>query len=248
MQPRSCRRRCSFSGAQHQGLAMFDTLLATLGAGGPVVGLLFAMSVAALAIILLKIWQFSSVGIGRYQVARDALSQYQQGRLDDALATADTSRNPVAKALARAFRGRLRGLDEGTVREEVARAGQADLFALRGHLRTLELIAALAPLLGLFGTVLGMIEAFRQLESAGSQVNPAVLSGGIWQALLTTAAGLGVAMPVLAALTWLERRVDALAHEMNMLVTQVFTEDLTVDRGRMEMTHGRGQAALQPAE
>ena len=227
---------------------MFESFFATIGAGGPVVALLLAMSVAALAIILMKLWQFASVGIGRHQVAREALWLYQQGRLDDALSQADSSRDLAAEALARAFRGRMRGLDEGTVREEVARAGQADLFALRGHLRTLELISALAPLLGLFGTVLGMIEAFRQLEAAGSQVNPAVLSGGIWQALLTTAAGLGVAMPVLAALTWLERRVDALAHEMNMLVTQVFTEDLSVDRRHMEMTHGRGQAALQPAE
>ena len=227
---------------------MFEDLLATLGAGGPVVALLLAMSVAALAIILMKLWQFARVGIGRHQTAREALWLYQQGRLNEAISQADSSRSPVAEALARALRGRQRGFDESTVREEVARAGQADLFALRSHLRTLELIAALAPLLGLFGTVLGMIDAFRQLEAAGAQVNPSVLSGGIWQALLTTAAGLGVAMPVLAALTWLERRVDALAHEMNMLVTQVFTEDLSVDRGHMEMTHGRGQAALQPAE
>jgi biopolymer transport protein ExbB len=54
-------------------------------------------------------------------------------------------------------------------------------------------------LLGLFGTVLGMVEAFRQLELAGSQVDPAVLSGGIWQALLTTAVGLAVAIPAVLA-------------------------------------------------
>ena len=72
-----------------------------------------------------------------------------------------------------------------------------------------------------------MIEAFRQLEAAGNQVNPAILSGGIWQALLTTAVGLAVAIPVVAILNWLERRVDGLAHEMDNLVTQVFTEDLS---------------------
>ncbi|HAE01168.1 MAG TPA: flagellar motor protein MotA, partial [Rhodospirillaceae bacterium] len=53
-----------------------------------------------------------------------------------------------------------------------------------------------------------MITAFQQLESAGNQVNPAILSGGIWVALLTTAVGLAVAMPVVVILNWLERRVD----------------------------------------
>ena len=71
-----------------------------------------------------------------------------------------------------------------------------------------------------------MIDAFQQLEAAGNQVNPAVLSGGIWEALLTTAVGLVVAIPVVAMLNWLERRVDHLAHDMDNLVTQVFTRDL----------------------
>ena len=100
------------------------------------------------------------------------------------------------------------------------------LESLRSHLRPLEVIASLAPLLGLLGTVLGMIEAFRDLEQAGSQVDPAVLSGGIWQALLTTAIGLAVAMPVIVALNWLERAIDRCAHEMDSVVTRVFTVDL----------------------
>ncbi len=57
-----------------------------------------------------------------------------------------------------------------------------------------------------------MIEAFRQLEAAGNQVNPAILSGGIWEALLTTAVGLAVAIPAVVALNWLERRIERLAH------------------------------------
>ena len=72
-----------------------------------------------------------------------------------------------------------------------------------------------------------MIEAFREMEQAGHQVNPSVLSGGIWEALLTTAMGLGVAIPVVAILGWLERRVDRLAHEMGSIVTRVFTVDLS---------------------
>ena len=94
-----------------------------------------------------------------------------------------------------AIRGSLRrDLSEAMVREEVARLAGDRLEGLRAYLRPLEVIAGVAPLLGLFGTVLGMISAFQQLEQAGSQVNPAVLSGGIWEALLTTAVGLAVAI------------------------------------------------------
>jgi biopolymer transport protein ExbB len=145
------------------------------------------------------------------------------------LALVRGARNPVAQALARAMRGQRRGLPEARVREEVIRYGGEVLEALRGWLRPLEVIASLAPLLGLFGTVLGMIEAFRQLEAAGNQVNPAVLSGGIWEALLTTAVGLAVAIPAVALLNWLERRVDRLAHEMDNVVTRIFTVDLSAD-------------------
>ena len=114
-----------------------------------------------------------------------------------------------------------------TVREEVSRAGTQLLETLRIFFRPLEVIAALAPLLGLFGTVLGMIEAFRQLEQAGNKIDPSILSGGIWEALLTTAVGLAVAIPTVAMISWFERIVDGLAHEMENLATQVFTIELS---------------------
>jgi biopolymer transport protein ExbB len=90
-------------------------------------------------------------------------------------------------------------------------------------LRPLEVIANLSPLLGLMGTVLGMISAFQNMEGAGNQVDPSVLSGGIWQALLTTAVGLAVAIPVVAAYNWLDRKVERISSRMNNKVTRVFT-------------------------
>jgi biopolymer transport protein ExbB len=71
-----------------------------------------------------------------------------------------------------------------------------------------------------------MIQAFQRLEMAGSQVDPAILSGGIWQALLTTAAGLIVAIPVVLAHAWLERKVERCGHGMEDAVTQLFTRNL----------------------
>ena len=209
--------------------AAMDQATDVIGAGGPVAALLMAMSVFATAIILAKLWQFARVNVGARRGARKALRLYRAGDVAGALAAASRPPSPAGEAIARAVRGVGRGLPEAKVREEVLRYGGDVLERLRGGFRALEATASLAPLLGLFGTVLGMIEAFRQLEAAGDQVNPAILSGGIWQALLTTAIGLAVAIPVVAVLNWLEGRVDRLAHDMDSLVTQFFTEDLSQD-------------------
>ncbi len=229
-------------------LSMLERALELLQAGGPVVLILLATSVVATAIVFLKLWQFRAVRIGDSRVAREALRHYRAGRPAEAMTLAEKSPNPVAQTLARALRGQHRRVAEPKIREEVLRYGGDVLEVLRGWFRPLEVIASLAPLMGLFGTVLGMIEAFRQLEAAGNQVNPAILSGGIWEALLTTAVGLAVAIPVVVVLNWLERKVDRLAHEMDNVVTQVFTEDLSVAAdAAIEEDENRAHAGLQPA-
>ena len=201
--------------------SFLDAITGTAGIialGGPVVVLLLLMSLVAITIVLAKIFQFRRGRINDRRTARNALELYRGAK---------RSPNPTARTLARAIELRQRsGVSEGILREDILQYGGDMLESLRSHLRPLEVIAALAPLLGLLGTVLGMIEAFRDLEQAGSQVDPAVLSGGIWQALLTTAVGLAVAMPVIVALNWLERTVDRCAHEMDSVVTRVFTADL----------------------
>lgn len=202
-------------------------LLEWLQVGGPVVILLVAMSVLASTLVVVKLLQFRALHLGRKRAAQEALSAFKDGQIERALQTAEASINPTAQALARAIRGRALQLPEAKVREEVLRFGSDVLFQLRRGLRPLEVIGSLAPLLGLLGTVLGMIKAFQQLEAAGNRVDPAILSGGIWEALLTTAVGLCVAIPVVALLNWLERRVDHLAHDMDNVVTQVFTQDLS---------------------
>jgi len=207
---------------------MLASLLEFLDAGGPVVLILLACSVVALAIVLMKLWQFRAARIGDRRGPQQAVALLRQGRPAEALALLAGRRGPVAQVLVRAIHGRQRSdLPETVVREEVLRSGNEVIEGLRSHLSALEVIGGVAPLLGLFGTVLGMIEAFRQLAEAGNKVNPAVLSGGIWEALLTTAVGLAVAIPVVVLYNWFERRVERTAHEMENLVTQVFTQDLT---------------------
>ncbi len=212
------------------------------GPAGMVLGL---FSVAGLAIVLLKLWQFASVRIGQRSFIDPALRHFRMGRRDAALAELAKSRNPIARVLEVAIGGSGRA-DPELLREEAWRVGNEHLEGLRSHLRGLEVIASLSPLLGLFGTVLGMISAFQQLETAGSRVDPSILSGGIWEALLTTAIGLAVAIPAVVALHWLERMVERLGSDMENAVTRVFTAPIVVG----EAEHGRQYGVLQaqPAE
>jgi biopolymer transport protein ExbB len=111
--------------------------------------------------------------------------------------------------MAAGIRAKLRGdLRDEDVASEIARVGAVELGTLQSYFRWLEVIGNVSPLLGLLGTVIGMIQAFQKLEAGGSKVDPALLSGGIWTALLTTAVGLVVALPAITALNLFEGKVD----------------------------------------
>ncbi len=177
--------------------------------GGPVMFVLLALSVLASAIILAKLFQFSRSGLRRLGFAEQALSTLQQADHTGALDALGRQRNPVARVMESAIRcGVDPAMSARDVEAEVSRVGSAQIRNLESWLRGLSSIAHLSPLLGLLGTVTGMIAAFMRLEEAGSRVDPAILSGGIWEALLTTAFGLTVAIPAMAAFYYLEGEVD----------------------------------------
>ncbi len=129
-----------------------------------------------------------SVAVVAVFIAR-ALALALSGAMSPALATA--ARNAA-------------GQPDGPARASLETAAAAEASRLRAGFRFMDLAVTAAPLLGLLGTVLGMIEAFRQLEAAGTKVNPSLLAGGIWEALLTTAAGMVVALVALTCLSILE--------------------------------------------
>lgn len=197
-----------------------------LDAGGPVMLVLAALSIVALAIVLAKLWQLAELRDGGAERIEPALADWRGGRHRAAVERLDAASNPLAGIVRAAMIGCVHQNDPGVLREEIERQAGGLLATLRGHLRGLELIASLSPLLGLLGTVIGMIDAFRALEIAGNQVDPSVLSGGIWVALLTTAAGLAVAIPAVVALNWLERLVEGATRRLEDQVTRVFTADL----------------------
>lgn len=183
-------------------MSVLDALSNIFALGGPVVAILFVMSVLTLSVTLYKIWQFSASRVGRHQFLSQALTAWDKGDAADARVQLAKSRSYLAPLLDAAMNGTDRsGIDARLDAE----AGLA-LARLERGFRLLDTIAQIAPLLGLFGTVLGMIEAFQSLQAAGSSVDPSLLAGGIWVALLTTAVGLAVAMPTSMVLAWLESR------------------------------------------
>ena len=205
-------------------LDFLDPLQQLLQRGGPVVLVLLLMALLAAVILIGKTLQFHKLGIGQRSELYTSLREWRKGHWQQSFDTLKAvPDHPVGRVMHAGMRGLLADKNEATVREEVTRIARNHLERLRSWLRALELIASLSPLLGLLGTVIGMIEAFRRLESAGNQVDPALLSGGIWQALLTTAVGLVVAIPALVAHQWLERRVERCAHTMEDCTTRVFT-------------------------
>ena len=230
-------------------LEFLDPLQQLLQRGGSVVLVLLLMAVLATAILIGKSLQFHRLGIGQRSELYASLREWRKGHWIQAFESLKAvSNHPVGRVMDAGMRGLLADKNEATVREEVTRIARNHLARLRSWLRALELIASLSPLLGLLGTVIGMIEAFRRLESAGNQVDPALLSGGIWQALLTTAVGLVVAIPALVAHQWLERRVERCAHTMEDCTTRVFTTFDKSLRGASQVDEPEVITELQEAE
>ena len=95
--------------------------------------------------------------------------------------------------------------------EKITLTGREELQKLSKNIRGLEVIATISPLMGLLGTVMGMVRAFSKVANLKGQVDPSVLAGGIWEALLTTAAGLAVAIPAVVMLHYFDRRTEKVA-------------------------------------
>lgn len=175
-----------------------------LANGGVVMWLLLALSLVASTIIIAKFIQFTLRRPLAAENGDHSLNLLKQGKAEAALKQAQTGKDPLSHTLASVL------ALTNDWEDEALRQARNQIEDLRGGMRALELIAAVAPLLGLLGTVFGMIEAFRALEQAGSQVDPSLLSSGIWTALLTTAAGLSVAIPALMAFHWFDRTLERL--------------------------------------
>ena len=140
-----------------------------------------------------------------------------------ALAYCERHASPIANIFAAGIRSL--GFTVEIVEKHIAQAGQREILNLRKYLRMLSLIASIAPLLGLLGTITGMIKAFQTVAAAGETLGRTeALAKGIYEAMITTAAGLMIAIPVLIAYHWLAGKIEGLVAEMDRMTIEFVEE------------------------
>jgi biopolymer transport protein ExbB len=180
--------------------------------GGPVMWLLLALGVAALVVFAERALFLHRSQIRSTEFLNGIKNLLQKDRLMEALTLCEETPGPVAKLVKAGLRSA--GDDEPALRFAVQEAALAELPVLERRINALAAIAQIAPLFGLLGTLLGMIKAFYYFNQGGHYATPAVLAGGMWEALLTAAAGLAVAIPAHLGRHFLAGRVRALVQDM----------------------------------
>lgn len=173
------------------------------------------LSVIALATGIYKTFQFSKMGVGKRQLAETILQDWLSGRPEDAVNAASKRSSVLARVLQAVFSGLQSRPSEPSYAEELGRQSAIiELAQMSERMRLLEMVVQAAPMLGLLGTVVGMIDAFSVLSLAEGGADAAGLAGGIWSALTTTAAGLAIALVTYFIAVWFESRID---RERNMI-------------------------------
>jgi biopolymer transport protein ExbB len=168
-----------------------------LSKGGVLVGPILFCSVLALAIFLERLIRFARVRIRGLGLVE---------KVAKALELARGSKSPMGHILTNAIE--VMDQDRETLETVIVHSTEEKVREFSRYLQALATIGSIAPLLGLLGTVIGMIKAFMVIQQMGGKVNAAVLAGGIWEAMLTTALGLAIALPTIVAHSYLISRVD----------------------------------------
>ncbi len=196
--------------------------LEVIAAGGPLMVPIILCSIIALGIILGKVIYFSQISTNTYKLKMDVFDLIKANKIKEAIHLCDQNLSPVAKILKAGI------LKFGTSREEIKESIEdVSLFEipkLEKRLPALATIANISPLLGLLGTVTGLSGSFHTIQVRANSLNPITpgdLAGGIWEALLTTVAGLMVAIPTFVAYNFLGSRVNAFVLEMERAATEL---------------------------
>jgi len=180
-------------------------------AGGALMWPIMLCSVIAAAIILERLWTLQERRVLPSDLMQRVWKLVEANQVNDKVIAALEQNSPRGKVLAAGLANRHRSRD--IMMERLEDAGRHVMHELERFLNTLGTIASISPLLGLLGTVTGIIKAFNALE-AGAAGDPRMLSGGIAEALIATAAGLCVAIPALIGYRYLRGRVEGFVIEM----------------------------------
>ena len=196
-------------------------LLTLFADGGMMMYPLVICSLIGLGVIIAKAWTFQIAHRNTVSVIEQVEEAAMAGRLDEAAEIAATTPGPAAAILLAGLR-RIRNLklNRGELEQVISTAGSIELSFLERGLVILATIANVAPLMGFLGTVAGMILAFESIATAGD-VDPATVAGGIKVALLTTAAGLTIAIPVNIGYNFFVTRIDTLIVDMEQSTQKI---------------------------
>jgi biopolymer transport protein ExbB len=201
-------------------------VLAFIQTGGFFMWPLMACSILTLAIILERFWTLRKAAVAPKGLLADVMKRLRDDRMTIEYIRSMQSRAGLSSIFAAGLLNSKHG--RSAMKESVQEAASHVIHELERFMNTLGTIAAISPLLGLLGTVVGMIKVFAVLMESGAG-NTALLAGGISEALLTTAAGLGVAIPALIFHRFFSRRIDELVVTMEQQSTKLI-DSLHSDR------------------
>ena len=196
-------------------------LLTLFADGGFMMYPLVLCSLIALGVIIAKLWTLWMAHRSTKRVLADVEELARAGQLDEAIEVASNTAGPASAILLAGLK-RIRRIEvaEGEIELAVNTTGAIELGFLERGLVILATVANVAPLMGFLGTVAGMILAFQAIETAGD-VDPALVAGGIKVALLTTATGLAIAIPVNIGYNYFVNRIDSLILDMEQGTQQI---------------------------
>ena len=197
---------------------MITHLQDALSVGGPALWVIFGISIVLVTVGLWKFWHLIKLGAWNKKQADEILKLWLEKKVEPVNANRQNIRAKILGQTILAISDK--NYTNEMVREECVRLANNELNEARRGLRIIDLIVTIAPLVGLLGTVLGMIEAFQALQDSGAQADPSALAGGIWEALLTTAAGMGIAIPASILLSWYDSVVENVQADIENLATQ----------------------------
>ena len=187
--------------------------------GGPMMWVIMAASAVALTVFVERLLFYHRAQINATEFLNGVRNVLRRDNVVEALAICDATPGPVSRIVRVAIINRDKERDY--LRQLLEDAGFLEVPRLEEKLNLLATIAQIAPLMGLLGTVLGMIQVFSKIETAGLQAHIGDLSGGIWQALIATAAGLAVAIPAYAGYNYLVNRVNSIVLDMEQCSTEI---------------------------
>jgi biopolymer transport protein ExbB len=193
-----------------------STLLAN---GGPVIWLILIAAATAAVVFIERALFCHRSQINSAEFLNGVRTVVKRGNVVEAIAICDATAGPVARLVKAAILAREQGRDR--VREAVEEAGLTEVPRLEEKLNLLATIAQIAPLLGLFGTVLGFIDVFGQIEQAGLYAHIQLLSHGVWKALICAAGGIAVAIPAHAGYNYLVSRVNKIVLDMERAAAEI---------------------------